>query len=227
MGSTPLEDGVASVWVHAPRGQGCSSSREEPSGEAGVEEDGERLFWGSPGWGWGLGWTLLGKSERSAQFWGGDPFGDFGIHGGPWREVTELGAPLTLNKAMLFPRRASDGVPGGPLTLKGSLFTHTVAGDPAGPAQLPLQRCTRFPQTWAQLAPRRRRGSRRSRDGEWEDEERAAVPIPCPPRGSPPLGTRLRFLLCLRLCLRLCVPVLLAAGSARGLGVGCRAVVVA
>lgn len=53
--------------------------------------------------------------------------------------------------------------------------------------------------------------------------ERAAVPIPCPPGSSPPLRTRLRFLLCLRLS----VPVLLAAGSARGLGVGCRAAVVA
>lgn len=50
--------------------------------------------------------------EKSALFWGGDPFGDLGIHGGPWREVTELGAPLTLKKAMLFPRRASDSCDG-------------------------------------------------------------------------------------------------------------------
>ena len=63
-----------------------------------MEEDGERLYLGSPGWGWGLGWTLLGKSERSAQFWGGDPFGELGIHGGPWCEVTELGAPLTKRR---------------------------------------------------------------------------------------------------------------------------------
>ena len=91
--------------------------------------------------------------------------------------MTELGAPLTLKKAMLFSRQASDGVPGGPLTpVKGSLCTHTVAGDPAGPAQLPLQRCTRLPQTRAQLAPRRRRGSRRGRDGEWEDGGKSSRP---------------------------------------------------
>ena len=60
----------------------------------------------------GLGVDPSGEiRERSALFWGGDPFGDLGIHGGPWREMTELGAPLTLKKAMLFPRQASDGGP--------------------------------------------------------------------------------------------------------------------
>lgn len=64
VGRTPLEEGVVSVWVLGPRGQGCSPSREEASREPGVKEDGERLSLGSPGWGWGLGWTLLGKSEK-------------------------------------------------------------------------------------------------------------------------------------------------------------------
>lgn len=36
---------------------------------------------------------------------------------------------------------------------KASPRTHTVAGDSAGPAQLPLQHCARLPQTRAQLAP--------------------------------------------------------------------------
>ena len=103
VGRTPLEEGVVSVWVLGPRGQGCSPSREEASREPGVKEDGERLSLGSPGW---------EIRERSALFWGGDPFGDLGIHGGPWREVTELGATLTLKKAMLFPRWASDSCDG-------------------------------------------------------------------------------------------------------------------
>lgn len=60
--------------------------------------------------------------------------------------------------------------------MTGSLCTHTVAGDPAGPAQLPLQGCTRLPQTRAQFAPRRRRGSRRGRDGEWEGGGKSSRP---------------------------------------------------
>lgn len=58
--------------------------------------------------------------------------------------------------------------------------------------------------------------------GSGETGKRAAVPITCPRRCSPPLRTRLR----LWLCLRLGVPGLPAAGRAMGPGVGSPAAVV-
>lgn len=61
MGPHPFGGGSSASVGTRPQGQGCSSSREEPSGETGVEEDGERLYLGRPGWGWGLG---------GGPFWG-------------------------------------------------------------------------------------------------------------------------------------------------------------
>lgn len=50
-------------------------------GESGEKEDGEHLPLGSPGVGLGLGWIPFGKLDH---------FGEPGIHGEPWWELTEL-----------------------------------------------------------------------------------------------------------------------------------------
>ena len=93
------------MWVSCSRGQGWSPSEEEAVEEAEVAEGGERLPLGSPGVGLGLGADpFWGIRERSALSWGEEPFGELGIRGGPWREVTELGTLLTLKNPMLFPR---------------------------------------------------------------------------------------------------------------------------
>lgn len=50
-------------------------------GESGEKEDGEHLPLGSPGVGLGLGRIPFGKLDH---------FGEPGIHGEPWWELTEL-----------------------------------------------------------------------------------------------------------------------------------------